>query len=168
MEQRLFKKVKVIVLDVDGVFTNGKKTFNLNGDVVYKEFLDRDFTALNVLLKYFKVVILSGDDRVNREVFKNKKIPFYHSRGKSKKRLLRAILNRYNIGPDECIFIGDDFPDLKCIQMIPLSFCPKDAVSDVKASVHAVFKVKGGEGVIVYLLDVLSYEIMLRRKYGEE
>ena len=167
MDDRLFASVKLIILDVDGVFTNGKKILDLEGNVVYKEFLDQDFTALNELRQYFKVVILSGDDRINSPVFKQRQIPFFHSKGKAKKRLLRVIFAKYNVGPDECIFIGDDLPDLKCVQTIPLSFCPKTAVQDIKNNVYSVLNVRGGDGVIVHLLGVLREEIMLRKKYGE-
>lgn len=166
MSGTIFSKVKVIILDIDGVFTNGKKIYNLTGGVVGKEFLDQDFTALNVLKKYFKIVFISGDDRVNKAVFS--KYNFYHSRKRDKKYYIRTIFKRYNIGPDECLFVGDDLPDLKCMQMIPLSFCPSNAVSSIKNIAYDVIPVSGGDGVIVYLLDMLSEEIMLRRKYGRE
>jgi 3-deoxy-D-manno-octulosonate 8-phosphate phosphatase (KDO 8-P phosphatase) len=166
MDTTDYKLVKLIILDVDGVFTTGHKLYNLNGEVVAKEFYDKDFTALNALLKVFKIVILSGDDRVNKVMFKSKGIPFFHSSSKGKKYYLKKILNKYNVGPDNCIFVGDDTPDIDCIRLIPLSFCPKDSVSIVKCSVYKVLPSSGGNGVIVDLLDELSTEIMLRKKYG--
>ena len=167
MSGTIFSQIKLIILDIDGVLTNGRKVYNLKGEVVGKEFLDQDFTALNELSKYFTIVFLSGDDRVNKGVFA-KKYKFFCSRGKDKKYYIKLIFKKYNVGPYDCIFIGDDIPDLRCMQMIPLSFCPANAVQDVKALAYQVIPVSGGNGVIVYLLDLLKEEIMLRRKYGKE
>jgi len=167
METTVYSNIKLIVLDVDGVFTDGKKVYSLSGDVVYKTFYDKDFTALNKLRKYFNIIILSGDDRVNKVLFKSKGIPFYHSKNKDKKKLIKVILNKYNVGPDNCIFVGDDLPDLPCFRLIPISLCPSDSVKEIKYLAYKVLKTKGGNGVIVELYNELSEEIMLRRKYGE-
>ena len=167
METTTYSDIRLIVLDVDGVFTNGKKIYSLSGDVVYKEFYDKDFTALKELRKYFDIVILSGDDRVNKVLFKTKGIPFYHSRNKGKKQLIKTILNKHGIGPDNCMFIGDDLPDIPCFRLIPISMCPSDAVKDVKLLSYKIFKAKGGNGVIVELYNEMQEEIMLRRKYGD-
>ena len=40
------KKVKLLILDVDGVLTDGKKTYNKNHEVLSKSFLCKDFTAI--------------------------------------------------------------------------------------------------------------------------
>jgi 3-deoxy-D-manno-octulosonate 8-phosphate phosphatase (KDO 8-P phosphatase) len=166
MDTTVYSEVKLLIFDVDGVFTTGNKIYDLTGNVIAKEFYDKDFTALNVLSNTFDVVILSGDDRVNRIIFENKNIPFYHSSNKSKKYYLKIILNKYNIGPDSCIFVGDDLPDLGCIRLIPLSFCPKDSNTLVKNIVYKMLPSNGGKGVIVDLLNELNTEIMLRKKYG--
>ena len=166
MDKTDFCNVSLIILDVDGVFTDGKKVYSLSGDVVYKTFYDKDFTVLNMLRDYFDIVILSGDDRINKQIFESKKIPFYHSNKKGKKKLIRIIMNKYNVGPDNCIFIGDDYPDIHCFHQIPLSFCPSDAVADVKNLAYKVLPVKGGCGVIGCLYKELVTEIMLRKKYG--
>lgn len=166
MDKTDFREVKIIILDVDGVFTDGRKGYYLNGEVAIKYFYDKDFTVLNMLREYFSIVILSGDDRVNKQLFTSKDIPFFHSAKKGKKKMLRIIMSKYGVGPDNCLFVGDDYPDIPCFHQVPLSFCPVDAVDDVKNLAYKVLPVKGGNGVIGALYKELSPEIMLRKKYG--
>ena len=61
----------LLILDVDGVLTNGTKVYDIDGNVVHKVFNDRDFTAI----KRFKeegvnVFFLSGDKKFNEEIAK--------------------------------------------------------------------------------------------------
>ena len=166
METTAYTNVKLIILDVDGVFTDGRKVYNINGEVVYKTFYDKDFTCLNFLMEFFDIVILSGDNRINKPLFTQKGIPFYDSSKKGKKYMLRKILNKFSLGPNACIFVGDDYPDIPCFYQIPLSFCPKDAVSKIKNIAYKILPVYGGDGVITALYDELAHEMMLRKKFG--
>ena len=66
--------IKLLILDVDGVLTDGKKYYNRDGDVIMKTFCDKDWTAI----KRFKalgiqVLFLSGDP-FNDKIAKNRNI----------------------------------------------------------------------------------------------
>ncbi len=73
--------IKLLILDVDGVLTDGNKIYDINHTTVYKKFNDRDFTAI----KRFKagginVIFVSGDN-FNEGMAKKRNIDFYCSRG---------------------------------------------------------------------------------------
>ena len=76
--------IKLLILDVDGILTDGKKYYNNKGDVVMKTFCDKDWTAI----KRFKalgtnVVFLTGDP-FNKAIAKNRNIDVYINRKSGK------------------------------------------------------------------------------------
>ena len=76
--------IKLIVLDVDGILTDGKKYYNRDGDVVMKTFCDKDWTAI----KRFRamdipVVFLTGDP-FNESIARNRNIDVIVNRKDSK------------------------------------------------------------------------------------
>ena len=73
--------IKLVILDVDGVMTDGKKYYDRDGNVVLKNFCDKDWTAI----KRFRaigipVVFLTGDP-FNATILKNRNLPYVVNRG---------------------------------------------------------------------------------------
>tara|TARA_R100001509_G_C4845495_1_gene208161 strand:+ start:369 stop:893 length:525 start_codon:yes stop_codon:yes gene_type:complete len=148
-------KVKLIILDVDGVMSDGKKYYSDDGFAQYKTFCDKDFTAI----KKFKasgcnVVFLSGDNRVNKNLASNRNIDFYYSRGKCKTEFLEEILKKYNALKSETVFVGDDIFDLPLMSKLDFRFCPSDAVRELK-NICTVLENRGGDNCINELYDRL-------------
>ena len=162
MDKTKYSNIKLIILSVDGVFTDGKGTYEYAGGIVSKAFLDKDFIALSKLREFFNIVIISSDDNINRGVFKEKEFKFYYS--KNKKKVLRQLLRERSTMPDECIYVGDDLLDLPCVRMIPISFCPLDAFEEVRDAA-TILPVVGGGGVVYKLYEFLRPEILLRYKF---
>ena len=64
--------IKLVILDVDGVLTDGKKYYNRDGDVLMKTFCDKDWTAIKRFKALgIKVLFLSGDP-FNEKIAKNR------------------------------------------------------------------------------------------------
>lgn len=146
------KKIKLIVLDIDGVMTNGKKIYSKNGVVTGKEYNDKDFSAINTLKGLgYDVIFLSGDTRINDSMAKDRKIEIYYSRNKLEK--LDEILQFYGLTEKEVLYVGDDIPDLPVLDVVGVSVCPYDAPNYVKRVVDCVTPSKGGEGVVADVLD---------------
>lgn len=162
MDSTKYSHIKLIIFSVDGVFTDGKGEYDYAGGIVSKRFLDKDFIMLSKLHEFFNVVIISSEEHINQNVFKEKGFKFYYSR--NKKKMLKQILKQRNIIPDACIYVGDDLLDLPCIHLIPCSFCPKDAFNEVK-NVATVLPVVGGSGVVYSLYKILNEEISIRYKF---
>jgi len=149
------KTVKLLILDVDGVLSDGKKYYADNGLALYKTFCDKDFTAI----KKFKasnceVVFLSGDARVNKNLAKNRNVDFYYSRGKCKTEFLEEILKKYNVSINETAFVGDDIFDLPLMRKVRFKYCPNDAVRELK-EICITLQNNGGNNCINELYDKL-------------
>ena len=82
--------IELVILDIDGVLTDGKKYYDKTGMPFAKTYCDKDFTAI----KRFRgagvsVCFLSGDENVNKEMAKNRNIPL---RGE---KIKQSLLIRY-------------------------------------------------------------------------
>jgi 3-deoxy-D-manno-octulosonate 8-phosphate phosphatase (KDO 8-P phosphatase) len=150
-------KIKLLILDVDGVMTDGKKTYNKDHEVLSKSFLCKDFTAIKrFIASGVKVIMLSGD-AFNEKMAIKRNIDFYCSRGDDlsldKSRFVALFQNKYKANPEEMAFVGDDYFDLSMFKTIK-SFATSDAPQIIKQNSFKVLKSSGGNGVIVELYDL--------------
>lgn len=151
--------IKLIILDVDGVMTNGRKFYDKDGNIICKEFCDKDWTAI----KRFKaldipVVFLSGDS-FNRKIAENRNIPFYHNT-LPKIAYLDQICNQFKVAKSEILYVGDDLFDLEFAKAVGHRYCPRDAVPEMK-EICIPIQANGGDNVIMHLFDQLSKMIMI-------
>ncbi len=154
------KDVKLIVSEIDGVLTDGTYAEDEIGNVLYKTFNVKDFSAINELKKYFKFVFMSADNRINYNMCNRRNIAFFWARNEREKFIrLGEILRKYNCTPDQTIYIASLMNDKRCIQTIPCSICPDDAGNLLKNLCFTTFIVGAGFGVFVEMLDLLQYRI---------
>ncbi len=153
--------MKLLICDVDGVFTDGTKIYDSTGKVIAKRFCDKDFTAIQRFKEAgVDVCWLSADIKINHAIANRRHIDFFNGRDDdgtiSKEIKLHTILQEYNVDPCDVVYVGDDFVDLPIIQELlglgGKAFCPADAVEDL-VSYPGVLKLmtKGGHGVVAEL-----------------
>ena len=153
-------KIKLLILDIDGVLTDGTKVYNEKHEVMSKRFLCKDFTAIKrMVASGIKVIMLSGDN-FNRTMAEKRNIDFFCTRDKNlsldKSLFIDEFNQRYGVSVDEMAFIGDDYFDLSMFKKITHTFCPSDSPKIIKDSSLYILKSKGGEGAIVELYDFLE------------
>jgi 3-deoxy-D-manno-octulosonate 8-phosphate phosphatase (KDO 8-P phosphatase) len=151
----------VLVLDIDGVLTNGTKLYSLDGTVAGKRYNDRDFTAIKrFLTEGIDVVFLSGDKAVNEAMAKLRGIEFVYAKsldGNIEKSIyVDEIRQKY--GAETLAYVGDDFYDLSGMSVADLSFCPADASPEVKSFASRVLSSRGGHGVVAELFNLYFSE----------
>jgi 3-deoxy-D-manno-octulosonate 8-phosphate phosphatase (KDO 8-P phosphatase) len=155
-------KLKVIVSEVDGILTEDLSFFVEVGIPAFKAFYRKDFEVINELKKTFTFAFLSSDASISQSLAKTRSIPFFFDHRNKKDTLIR-IMQRYSVSPEEIMYIGCSFSDLECINMIPFSVCPSDAVNDVKKTALITLDAFGGGGVLCEVYDILKSEIMRRK-----
>jgi 3-deoxy-D-manno-octulosonate 8-phosphate phosphatase (KDO 8-P phosphatase) len=151
-------KIELLILDVDGVLTDGTKVYDIDHNVLSKRYMCKDFTAIKRFIAAgVKVVMLSGDN-FNRYMAEKRNIDFYCSRNKDlsldKARYLEVFSKKYNININKMAFVGDDYFDLSIVRECPTTFCPSDSPSIIKENSSYILKSKGGEGVLIELYDL--------------
>ena len=165
-------KIKLLILDVDGVLTDGTKVYDVHHNVLSKRFKCKDFTAIKRFIATgVKVVMLSGDI-FNKSMAKKRNIDFYCSRNDDlsldKSRYVDVFSEKYNVKPDKMAFVGDDYFDLSIFNKLDYTFCPSDSPDIIKEESLYTLNSLGGEGVIVELYDMFIDKGWIKNATEEE
>jgi 3-deoxy-D-manno-octulosonate 8-phosphate phosphatase (KDO 8-P phosphatase) len=144
-----FTSIKTFVFDVDGVLTNGSLIILPNG-VMARTMNVKDGYALQLAVKKgFKVAIISGGNSV--EVIERLQllgITNIYMKTTNKLAALQHLIQKYQLQPEDILFMGDDMPDIEVMQNVGLACCPADAVDEVKAVSKYISPLNGGQGCV--------------------
>jgi len=144
--------IQLLLIDIDGVMTDGTKAVDSFGNFVSKSYNDKDFTAIKLLkLSGVKICFLSGDRKSNEAMAKNRNIDFIFSRQKHKD--INDICKIYSVDIKDVGYVGDDYYDVPTLRVVGHSFCPADAPLGVKKVCNKTLNAKGGTGVIAEIYD---------------
>lgn len=149
-------KIKLLILDVDGVMTDGGMIFSENGDQ-QKKFNTKDGMGIIETIKSGAVeigIISSGFTgglvHKRAEMLGIKRC--YVGRD-SKLAVLESWIEEMGYTLDQVAIIGDDVNDLTVMRKVGFSACPSDAVELVKKKVDVILSLKGGQGCIREFID---------------
>lgn len=154
--QARLKKVKILILDVDGVMTDGR-IFWLDGHGWTRHFHIKDGYGLKLLLRNgIDVAIISGGDSQDvrtRMQFLNIQHVFLGDEDKLK--ALEKIKETTKFEYEQMAFMGDDLFDIPVIEKVGFSATVPHAVDPVKARVHYVTDTPGGWGAVREIADAI-------------
>jgi 3-deoxy-D-manno-octulosonate 8-phosphate phosphatase (KDO 8-P phosphatase) len=148
-------KIKMLILDVDGVMTDGGMYFAESGDQ-FKKFNTKDgMGIIHLVKKGFQVGIISSGfkDVVVSARAEMLGIQRCYVGREPKIDILKKWCQELNFSLDEIAMIGDDINDLEIMRLIGFKTCPKDAVEVVKKEVDLILSKKGGEGCVREFID---------------
>ncbi len=147
-------KIKIVVMDVDGTYTNGMLFYDSNGEVM-KGFHSHDGLALELLrLCGIKRGFITGrKDNATRARAEYMKVDFHIDNIGDKGVALKKLLSDYNFTEAECIYIGDDLNDLKAFEIAGIRVATENANHEVKRRADFVTENYGGSGAIREVVD---------------
>ena len=150
------KQLKLLVLDVDGVLTDGRLFFDEQGKE-YKSFHARDGHGIKLLQQTnVEVAIISG--RKSQSValrMQNLGIKHVYQGHENKIAAFKEILSAMKISPEQAAHVGDDLLDLPLMKRAGLGFAVNDAVEAVKDYADACSHRQGGLGAVRELCDFI-------------
>ncbi len=148
-KQDQFKRIKLLLLDVDGVLTDGSIIYNGTGDEI-KNFGVRDGAGIRLLMKSgIKVGIVTGrSSNALLHRCKNLGIDLIFDGISDKGAVLNIILEKTGVSPEETAFVGDDLQDLPLMKQVGLSVAVSDASKTVQQWADVVTTGKGGAGAV--------------------
>lgn len=147
--------IRLLVLDVDGVMTDGSMFFTEEGDEM-KRFNTKDGMAIIHLTKSnFQVAIISSGFKGEAVRRRAEMLGIQHCvvNREPKIETLKTICGQLEISLNEVAIIGDDVNDLEMMRQVGLSVCPADAVNSVKKQVDIILNARGGKGCIREFID---------------
>ncbi len=155
--------MKLLILDIDGVMTNGTKVYDNDHKVLSKSYNDKDFTAIKIFKQMgIDVCFLSSDTSINKGMALERDIDFFYSRNPdgtiSKAKFLPSLMERYGADVSQVVYIGDDLFDLDIMLELPEPnrVCPGDAPKYLKDKCGCVLSRHGGTGVVAEYLEKYS------------
>ncbi len=148
-------KIKLLVLDVDGVMTDGGMYFSENGDQI-KKFNTKDGMAIiHLTSNDFHVAIISSGFRGEAVKARAEMLGIQHCTVNREPKLQRLQTLCDSLGMDfgNVAILGDDVNDLEIMKKVGFTACPKDAVPVIKANVDVILTTRGGEGCVREFID---------------
>jgi 3-deoxy-D-manno-octulosonate 8-phosphate phosphatase (KDO 8-P phosphatase) len=152
----LLKKIKLLVLDVDGVLTDGRLIYTDSGEQV-KQFLSRDGLGLRLLMDNgIQVGIITG--RTSGALIhrcRNLGITLVFDGISNKADTLAQMAQQTGIHPSAMAFMGDDLIDLQAMARAGVAIAVADAVDEVKTRADIVTVAAGGQGAVREICDAI-------------
>ena len=147
-------RVRLVLLDVDGVLTDGRIWFGPDGEAL-KAFDVRDGHGIVRLRDHVDFGVISG--RPGRATQKRlEELGFKHLIFSQRDKLDGyATLAPLGIADHEVAYMGDDVNDIPLLRRVGLAAAPADAYPDVLSEVHLVSRFPGGRGAVRELCELI-------------
>jgi 3-deoxy-D-manno-octulosonate 8-phosphate phosphatase (KDO 8-P phosphatase) len=149
-------KIRLLLLDVDGVMTDGGIYLSESGDE-FKKFNIHDGYGIRKFRRAgYKVGIITG--RISKIVTKRAEelgITEVHQNLENKLEAYDRIKAKWKLSDEEIAYIGDDEFDLSVLERVGFSAAPSDAVPGVKKRVHYICTLSGGNGAVREVIDLI-------------
>lgn len=158
------KTIKLILTDIDGVWTDGGMYYDQTGNE-WKKF--HTYDSAGVLFAHQKnipVGIITGEEtEIVRRRAEKLKVDFLYQGVRNKVEVANEICQQLGITLDEVAFIGDDLGDIELLKVVGFAGVPASAPDYVKRLATIPLKKNGGEGVfrefVEKLFNITDYPI---------
>lgn len=155
------RKIKLLVMDVDGTLTDGKIYMGNNGEVM-KAFDIKDGCGIHDILipgGIIPCIITGRESKILENRCREIDIQSLYQGVRDKTTQLNKVLRAYNISMSEVAYIGDDINDLACMKAVKsgggVVGCPADAVAAVIEISDFISKRNGGNGAVREFIEYI-------------
>lgn len=150
------KAVKILILDVDGVMTDGSIFLDAEHEP-FKKFNAQDGMGISCVLRAgLQVAIITGRcSPIIRKRAQELGITEIYEGIKDKKAALETLLQKYELTLQETAYVGDDLNDLPVLVRVGLACAPADAVEEVQRLCHFVASKNGGCGAVRQISELI-------------
>jgi YrbI family 3-deoxy-D-manno-octulosonate 8-phosphate phosphatase len=147
--------IKLLILDVDGVMTDGGMYYTESGDQIKKYNAKDGMAIMKAQQAGLQIGIISSayTENMVRSRAELLKIKHVYVGRDQKIEVLKQWCQELDLNLSEVAMIGDDINDLSIMKEVGFTACPVDAVQVIKREVDVVLSSKGGAGVVRELID---------------
>ncbi|HYV91057.1 MAG TPA: HAD hydrolase family protein [Chitinophagales bacterium] len=160
---QLFKSATAVVLDVDGVLTDGSLIITEKGEQLRTMNIRDGYALKQGVLNGLVIAIISGSisegvtKRLNRLGVRE-----ILMKVKDKSKALKKLAGKRNLDLSKTIYIGDDVPDLDAMKLCGVPCCPADAIPEILSIAKYISPLGGGKGCV---RDILEKVLKLQGKW---
>ncbi|MGE4318092.1 MAG: KdsC family phosphatase [Deferribacterales bacterium] len=151
--------IKALILDVDGVLTDGGIIYDENG-LETKRFDVKDGLGIKLAQHSgIEVVVISGrKSKVTELRCRELGIKRYYTGIKDKTECYKSLKDELGITDSETAFMGDDLNDLKLLKLVGFSATVSDSFDYIKSEVDYVTQKKGGQGAVREFIEQILHK----------
>lgn len=159
-------KVQAVILDVDGVMTDGSIHVTEEGHQL-RTFYVKDGYAMQLSIKQgLPIWVISGGRSAGVEKrMLGLGITEVHMGVSDKLGLLGELMLKYKLEKEDLLYMGDDFPDYDVMHAVGFACCPSDAIEEIKGICDYMSPFAGGKGAV---RDILEKTLKLQGKWHVE
>jgi 3-deoxy-D-manno-octulosonate 8-phosphate phosphatase (KDO 8-P phosphatase) len=159
-------RVKAIVLDVDGVLTDGSVTLMPDGEQVRVMNIKDGYALQLAVKKGYKVAIISGGrSEMVRKRLNGLGITDVYLGAHTKIDVYKELLEIYSLTDDDILYMGDDIPDYEVMKRVGVPTCPNDAAQEIKDICLYISYNKGGKGAV---RDVIEQVMKVQNNWFDD
>lgn len=150
------KKIKLIILDVDGVLTDGRLVIGDSGQE-FKFFQSQDGTGIYMAMRAgVAVALLSGrESEASRKRASELGVEFWQE-GANKQAGFEKIRKKHGVREEETACVGDDLADLALsFPRCGLSIAVRNAIPEVRKAADYTTQLPGGRGAVREIMDLI-------------
>ncbi|MDE2449732.1 MAG: HAD-IIIA family hydrolase [Gammaproteobacteria bacterium] len=155
-------RVRLLVLDVDGVLTDGRLYYGARGEAL-KVFHVRDGLGLKLLAAAGIAVAVISGRRSGMTARRCRELGVQHlvQGVEDKLAAFQRLRGRLGVPSGECACVGDDVPDVPVMREVGLSFAVADAHPQAREAAQVITRLTGGNGAV---REVCDYILEARRR----
>ncbi len=149
LAEKAAAKIKLLILDVDGVLTDGTFLLSPNGDEL-KAFNTQDGQGLRSILDSgIQVGIITGRSSKVVEIRANDLgIQHVYQGCRDKISAFKDMISKAGTSPEQCAYVGDDWPDISVMKLIGFPVAVNNARAETKEASLYVTPENGGHGAV--------------------
>ena len=154
--RRRLQKVRMVIMDVDGVLTDAGMYYSESGDEL-KKFNTRDGHGIALLhAAGIKTALVTRERTpiVTRRAAKLR-ITEVHQGALDKLPVVKGILEKHGVAPVAACYIGDDVGDQEVMGYVGFAAAVADALPPIRKIAHYVTRKRGGEGAVREVCDLI-------------
>lgn len=161
-----FKPIRLFVLDVDGVLTDGSLLLQENGEQLRRMNIKDGYALQLAIKKGYHILVLSGAQsegvkkRLHKLGINHVLMGVLHKTAE-----LDKYMSKHGFTQEQVLFMGDDMPDYKVMQKAGLPCCPADAVAEIRDIASYISPIKGGEGCV---RDIIEKVLKLNGHWNDD
>ena len=150
------REVRLLILDVDGVLTDGSLQFDNRGEE-YKTFNSLDGHGIRMLLdNAIEVAVITGrESKIVSHRMSDLGVRHIYQGCRDKLSAFEELLQATGLKPELAAYVGDDLPDLPIMQRVGLAIAVNNAHVFVKQHCDWVTTLPGGKGAVREVTDLI-------------
>jgi 3-deoxy-D-manno-octulosonate 8-phosphate phosphatase (KDO 8-P phosphatase) len=158
------RKVRFLVMDVDGVLTDGRMILSERGDEL-KAFHTRDGVAIALAKRAgWRTALVTGETSTIAKARGTKLgVDVVILGARRKAETVEALRAEYELSADAVAYIGDDLLDVPAMQRAGLAIAVADGSETVRRLAHAVTRAAGGQGAV---REAIEWILRVQRRWG--